>query len=673
MRILLLPKAVFFYAILTSSIASADVVLWVTDSYTNGNIGGRAGADAFCNGDAFKPAGYTHTKAFISIAKGDEVFYMPSNYGVPTNDAITRPDGTVIVTEWDALLNALNQHLLNSVSGDHWTYTGTNFWGFIQDACHNWTTASDGVLGTIGNSSYIHQGYIAGSTVNCKTHRQLYCLSYDSWAISATVDGGNGTVSCDPSPVSTGFSSTCTAVPDSGYRVNGWTGDCSSAGTNLQCFLNNIDADKTSQVSFEPIPPTTYTVHATVATGSGSVSCNPTSVVSGGNSTCTAVPSGGYQVDSWTGDCATVGNNTQCDLTNITSNQDSTVIFSQIPYQVSASVNGGNGSVSCNPSSVTSGGSSTCTAVPDSGYRVSGWTGDCASWGTNLECYLTKIKEDKTSEVSFEPIPPTTYTVHATVVGIGGTVSCNPNSVASGGTSTCTAVPDGGYRVSGWTGDCAFAGTNPQCYLSKIKKNKESEVSFEPIPFNTYTVHASVAGSGGSVSCDPTNVPSGGTSTCTAVPENGYRVSGWTGDCASAGTNLQCYLSKIKDNKDSVVSFEQIPPNTYTVHATVTGGVGSVSCDPTSVTSGGSSICTAVPESGYQVDSWTGDCAAAGTNPKCSLTNVTNNKESTVRFSKPDGPDNRGQAKPIPTLSFWGLSLLSLMMLALGSARSRKK
>jgi hypothetical protein len=150
---------------------------------------------------------------------------------------------------------------------------------------------------------------------------------------------------------------------------------------------------------------------------------------------------------------------------------------------------------------------------------------------------------------------PTMYSVSSSVVGGNGSVSCDPTSVPIGGSSTCTAVPDQGYQVSGWTGDCASAVTSTVCNLVNIQANQSSTVSFEAVPVVTFNVSATVAGSNGSVSCDPTSVPIGGSSTCTAVPDQGYEVSGWTGDCASAVTSTVCNLVNIQANQSSTVSF----------------------------------------------------------------------------------------------------------------------
>jgi hypothetical protein len=71
---------------------------------------------------------------------------------------------------------------------------------------------------------------------------------------------------------------------------------------------------------------TIYWISAT-AVGNGSVSCSPSFVGKGSNSTCTAVPDSGYQVKEWTGACAGVGSSAQCYLSKIAKDQASTVFF----------------------------------------------------------------------------------------------------------------------------------------------------------------------------------------------------------------------------------------------------------------------------------------------------------------------------------------------------------
>lgn len=438
----------------------------------------------------------------------------------------------------------------------------------------------------------------------------------NTFSVTATVvDGNYGTVSCLPTSVLAGGNSTCYAVPQAGFQVKSWGGDCAAAGSNGQCALTKILADQVATVSFELIPADTYSVTATTTSANGSVSCLPNSVLAGGNSRCYAVPYAGYEVQSWTGACSGAGNAGQCDIANIQSDQTSTVSFQAIPlptFNVSATVSGGNGTVSCAPSSVPKGDSSSCTAIPDPGYQVSGWTGACAGSGTDAHCYLGKLQKDAVSTVSFSAIPASSYSVSASAVLGHGTVSCTPATVSSGGASTCTATPDTGYQVQNWGGDCSGWGSNAQCYLTKIKADKTATVSFALLAPATYAVSATVTSGHGHVSCTPTPVSAGSTSSCTAVPDAGWEIQDWGGDCAGTGSAAQCDLTNIQTDQSATVSFVAQAVPSYSVSATVDGGNGSVSCAPSTVPQGDSASCTALPDTGYQVAAWTGDCSATG-------------------------------------------------------------
>ncbi|MDX9700039.1 MAG: InlB B-repeat-containing protein, partial [Rhodocyclaceae bacterium] len=132
------------------------------------------------------------------------------------------------------------------------------------------------------------------------------------------------------------------------------------------------------------------------------------------------------------------------------------------------------GTASCTPSSVASGGTSTCTATANAGYRFTGWSGDCT--GTEASCTLTDITADRSVTASFAA---DTYTISTQAEpAAGGSVVCDPSSVAHGATSTCTATANAGYRFTGWSGDCT--GTEVTCTLTDITANRSVTAGFAP-------------------------------------------------------------------------------------------------------------------------------------------------------------------------------------------------
>ena len=229
-----------------------------------------------------------------------------------------------------------------------------------------------------------------------------------------------------------------------------------------------------------------YDVIATSALPSGgSASCLPASVASGDSSTCTATPNLGYRFTGWTGDCASFGTATTCSLSNITANKASVAQFELITYTVDATVASGGGTATCTPSPVNHGSSSTCTAAPAPGYRFTGWTGDCASFGATATCSLTNITANQASVAQFELIP--TNPAIATVSVGNGSAICVPAVVPYGGSTTCTATPGAGWTFSGWTGACAGQGlvctlTNVIAPVASVAGFTQTLVAPAPIP-----------------------------------------------------------------------------------------------------------------------------------------------------------------------------------------------
>jgi uncharacterized repeat protein (TIGR02543 family) len=214
--------------------------------------------------------------------------------------------------------------------------------------------------------------------------------------------------------------------------------------------------------------------------------------------------------------------------------------------------------------------------------------------------------------------PPPTYPIATAANPVaGGTLSCTPNPVTEGGTSTCAATPATGYTFSAWSGDC----TGATCALSNITSAKTVTATFTP---NTYAITAAASPTaGGSASCTPNPAHYSGSSTCTATPSAGYTFSAWSGDC----TGSTCVLSNVTAAKAVTATFTH---NTYaiTAAASPTAG-GSASCTPNPAHYSGSSTCTATPSAGYTFSAWSGDCSGSS----CVLSNVVSTKNVTASFT----------------------------------------
>ncbi len=133
----------------------------------------------------------------------------------------------------------------------------------------------------------------------------------------------------------------------------------------------------------------------------------------------------------------------------------------QVNYAITASANPApGGTVTCTPSPANQGGSSTCSVTSTNpGYTFSGWSGDCTGAGA---CSFSNITAAKNVTANFTL---NTYTITtAASPAAGGTVTCTPNPVPHGSSSTCSMSANLGYTLANWSGDC----TGSSCSLTNV-------------------------------------------------------------------------------------------------------------------------------------------------------------------------------------------------------------
>ena len=223
-------------------------------------------------------------------------------------------------------------------------------------------------LTSVNNNSYTINSILANHTITATFSPVI--LQY---SVTATVSGTNGTIVC-PSPAVSGTSPVCIITPDVGYFLTALADnslDKLASVSSNHYTISAISSNHTIAVTFAAI---NYDVIATVSGGNGTVVCLPSRVTQGGSSICLIAPANGYRLATLTdngGDkiSAVIGNS----YTVSAISADHTITASFIPYDVSVTVPGGNGTVVC-PSPVTAAAISTCIITPASGYRLGSFT-----------------------------------------------------------------------------------------------------------------------------------------------------------------------------------------------------------------------------------------------------------------------------------------------------------
>ena len=306
--------------------------------------------------------------------------------------------------------------------------------------------------------------------------------------------------------------------------------------------------------------------------GNGSVTSSPPGINCGGGSddcvesyaggtsvTLMATPGQNNVFSGWSGACTGTG---ACEVT-MDAPKSVVATFTSAPstYNVTISKAGtGTGTVASTPPGIDCGATVSlplppdwrdATATPDAGSTFAGWSGDadCSDGSVTMN-------GPKSCTATFSlGGGPTNYTLNVNRTGTGsGTVNSAPDTgiicpadcsetYSVGTTTTLTAFPGTGSYFAGWSGDCAFAGTNSMCMVTmSAAKNVTAQFDLN----GTTTFNLSVVKSGdGTVTSSPPGIDCG--ATCTAGFSGGNVVSltatatapavfaGWGGACMGSG------------------------------------------------------------------------------------------------------------------------------------------
>ena len=428
--------------------------------------------------------------------------------------------------------------------------------------------------------------------------------------------------------VNEGTSATLTFTPDAGYRISSVklnNADVTASVANNSYTISNITVNTTLAVTFEIIPPTTYTFTIS-SVGNGSVTYDGNTVkgktssftvVEGTNAVVTFSADDGYRLKSVMLDdmdvTSSVANN-QYTISNIQANTSLEVVFEAIStYSLSITASG-NGSATYNDTSVRGktqtftvieGTSATVTFAPDAGYRIANVklnNTDVTVSVANNSYTISNIMANTTLAVTFEVIPPTTYTFTISAAG-NGSVTYDGNTVR--GKSSSFTVVEGTNAIVSFSADdgnrlksvklgnidITSSVVNNQYTISNIQANTSLEVIFEAIP--TYTLNILATGNG-KVSYDGTNirnqsqsftVKEGSSAVLTITPDAGYRVANVKRDNTDVTGQIsdgKLTINNITSNTSVEVTFEAIPPTTYTLTIKSTGN-GAATYEGTSV------------------------------------------------------------------------------------------
>lgn len=318
-----------------------------------------------------------------------------------------------------------------------------------------------------------------------------------------------------------------------------------------------------------------YSLSASIV-GAGTITGRNATYVSGTVATLTAVPRGNATFVSWTGCTSVTG--TVCKV-SMTGNKSVTATFTGTTEEVSyhaltTSVTGAGTILGANVN-YAEGAIVTLVASSTPGATFLNWGGACAGT-TGTICGLIMGESSLSVVANFSTVtnpitPETRYTLSTSTSGTGsGTISGASTSYTSGTVANLIAVPASGSTFTGWSGACT--NTVGNCVIA-MSGSRSVTANFT-LMGNTNTTNTDTStkykfslsriGEGDGIISANTGtyvsrnisetLKSGFVVMLRAIPDAGSTFTGWGGDAASCGTNLDCNVT-MTSNKSVIANF----------------------------------------------------------------------------------------------------------------------
>jgi len=255
------------------------------------------------------------------------------------------------------------------------------------------------------------------------------------------------------------------------------------------------------------------------------------------------------------------------------------------------------------------------------GYSVATWGTPIRAFAGYDDGFVAKIKERCSLTI--------TSALHGTTNPAPGTYFYDANSTAS-----VSAIPDGGYVLDKWTGDVPAGQETSATVSILMDAGKSIRANFKA----GYTLTIA-SGSHGTTSPAPGTYSynTGSTASVTAIADSGYVFDRWTGN-VPAGQETSATVSILMDAKKSIrANFKAGYSLTIASgsHGTTNPAPGTHSYG-----AGSTASVSAIADSGYAIEKWTGD-VPAGQETSATVSILMNaNKSIQANFRAVYAPSN---------------------------------
>ena len=191
------------------------------------------------------------------------------------------------------------------------------------------------------------------------------------------------------------------------------------------------------------------------------------------------------------------------------------------------------------------------SAIASVGYQFTGWVGTGINdpGDSNTTVLMT---QDRNISATFLI---NSYTLSVSAGSAGGSVSSS-GSHSHGTQTTVTATPQTGYSFIDWTGD-GIADLNAAKTTVDMTQDRNITANFEAILHSLVVL----ATPGGTASGDG-NFSYGKKATITALPEEGYHFTNWSGKGVE-DANSTSTTTLMTQDQNITANFALIPPNQH--------------------------------------------------------------------------------------------------------------
>jgi len=339
--------------------------------------------------------------------------------------------------------------------------------------------------------------------------------------------GSNGIITKVPDQASYTYNSmvTLTAQPNDGYHFVNFSGDLTGSTSPGTITINS---NKNVGANFAI---NTYTLNLVSPNCTVTKTPDKSTYNHGEAVTLTATAAGGYNFVGWSGNFTGSVNPA---VITMNGNKSITANCQINTYSLTVNATGGAVNKSPDQAGFAPGSTVTLTAVPQEGYHFVSFSGDLNS--TTNPATVT-IDTNKTIIANFAI---NSYSLNVAAANCQVTASPGQSTYNHGQTITLTAVPNAGYNFVGWSGSLT-ASANPVTFT--INQNKTITANCQA---NTYSLTVTAANGTVSKSPDQASYNHNSTVTLTAVPNNGYHFTGWSGNATGSANPVTVTMNAAK-------------------------------------------------------------------------------------------------------------------------------